>query len=148
MQINCQINDRNITCDIEPDLLLIDLVRNFGFKSVKRGCDTSNCGLCTVWIDEKPVLSCSVPAARVNGKKVTTLEGIPEQVTVLAQYIAKEGVEQCGFSASHRAAYANSERPFREIAMGRHKLPKAEFSGSEHGFVGMLHFTVSVSMHS
>ena len=55
--------------------MLLDLVRSLGCKSVKRGCETANCGLCTVFLDEKPVLSCSVLAARVNGHSVTTLEG-------------------------------------------------------------------------
>ena len=79
MQITCRINNREFIREIEPDLLLIDFVRSLGFKSVKRGCDTSNCGLCTVWVDEKPVLSCSVLAARVNHRIVTTLEGLEEE---------------------------------------------------------------------
>ena len=53
-------------------------MRSLGCKSVKRGCETANCGLCTVFLDEKPVLSCSVLAARVNGRSVTTLEGLQE----------------------------------------------------------------------
>ena len=59
--------------------MLLDLVRSLGCKSVKRGCETANCGLCTVFLDEKPVLSCSVLAARVNGRSVTTLEGLQEE---------------------------------------------------------------------
>ncbi len=97
MQIICRINKMEFIQDIEPDLLLIDFVRSLGFKSVKRGCDTSNCGLCTVWVDEKPVLSCSVLAARVNHKTVTTLEGLEEEAKVVGRFLAKEGAEQCGF---------------------------------------------------
>lgn len=97
MQLKCRVNHQKVVREIKPDLLLIDLVRDLGFKSVKRGCDTSNCGLCTVWVDEKPVLSCSVLAARVSGKKVTTLEGLTDQAQGLAKYIAAEGVEQCGY---------------------------------------------------
>ena len=97
MQIICRINKSEFIRDIEPDLLLIDFIRSLGFKSVKRGCDTSNCGLCTVWVDEKPVLSCSVLAARVNHKTVTTLEGLEQEAKAVGRFLATEGAEQCGF---------------------------------------------------
>ncbi len=97
MQISLVLNGKNITKDIEPDMLLIDFVRKQGCLSVKRGCDTSNCGLCTVLLDDKPVLSCSVLAMRADGKKVTTLEGLQEEATPLATFIANQGAEQCGF---------------------------------------------------
>lgn len=97
MQIRCQINTKNFTGEIEPDLLLIDFLRSMGFKSVKRGCDTANCGLCTVWVDEKPVLSCSVLVARVEGKKITTLEGLENEAREFGRFMAAQGVEQCGF---------------------------------------------------
>lgn len=64
MQISLTLNGKKITEEIAADLLLIDFVRNHGCYSVKRGCETSNCGLCTVFLDEKPVLSCSVLAAK------------------------------------------------------------------------------------
>ena len=47
--------------------------------SVKRGCETANCGLCTVLMDERPVLSCSMLAARADGKRIVTLEGMQEE---------------------------------------------------------------------
>ncbi|MFA5903452.1 MAG: 2Fe-2S iron-sulfur cluster-binding protein [Desulfobacula sp.] len=97
MQITCRINKREFTRDIEPDLMLIDFVRSLGFKSVKRGCDTSNCGLCTVWVDGKPVPACSVLAARVDHKTVTTLEGLEEEAKEIGRFFAEEGAEQCGF---------------------------------------------------
>lgn len=77
--------------------MLLDLVRSLGCKSVKRGCETANCGLCTVFLDEKPVLSCSVLAARVNGHSVTTLEGLQEEAAEFGAFIADQGAEQCGF---------------------------------------------------
>ena len=76
MQITITLNGTKISPEIEPDTLLIDLVRSQGCYSVKRGCETANCGLCTVFLDEKPVLSCSVLAARADGHSVTTLEGL------------------------------------------------------------------------
>ena len=56
MKIKVWINNKVFEDDIEPDTLLIDFVRNKGFLSVKRGCDTANCGLCTVHLEGKPVL--------------------------------------------------------------------------------------------
>jgi carbon-monoxide dehydrogenase small subunit len=97
MIVNIELNGKQIVEDIEPDMLLIDFVRKHKCYSVKRGCETSNCGLCTVFVDDLPILSCSTLAARVNGKKVTTLEGIQEEAEAFGAYIADEGAEQCGF---------------------------------------------------
>ena len=76
MQINLKLNGKTIKEEIADDLLLIDFVRKHGCYSVKRGCETANCGLCTVFLNGKPVLSCSVLTARANGQEVTTLEGL------------------------------------------------------------------------
>ena len=72
-------------------------VRTKGCYSVKRGCETSNCGLCTVWMNKKPVLSCSVLAARADGKEIVTLEGVQERAAEFGTYLANQGGEQCGF---------------------------------------------------
>lgn len=79
MEIKLWINDKVYIDNIEPDMMLIDFVRSKGFFSVKRGCETANCGLCTVHLEGKPVLSCSTLAAKANGKHVTTLEGLKEE---------------------------------------------------------------------
>lgn len=97
MQITFVLNGRKVSEEIEPGMLLIDLVRRMGCYSVKRGCETSNCGLCTVFLDEKPVLSCSVLAVRVDGRTVTTLEGLQEEAAEFGAFIADQGAEQCGF---------------------------------------------------
>lgn len=97
MDISIKLNGRSIKCDIDPDMLLIDLVREHGCYSVKRGCETSNCGLCTVLMDGKPVLSCSMLAARADGHEVYTLEGLQEEADEFAGFIADQGTEQCGF---------------------------------------------------
>ena len=73
MEITIRLNGKNVTDHIDADLLLIDFVRKHGCFSVKRGCETSNCGLCTVLMDGKPVLSCSMLAARANGHEIHTL---------------------------------------------------------------------------
>ena len=97
MQITITLNGTKISPEIEPDTLLIDLVRRQCCSSVKRGCETANCGLCTVFLDEKPVLSCSVLAARADGHSVTTLEGLQEEAKEFGAFIADQGAEQCGF---------------------------------------------------
>lgn len=97
MQIELWVNEKKISTDIEPDLLLIDFLRKQGCKSVKRGCETANCGLCTVFLDDKPVLSCGVLAARAAGHRVVTLEGLQDEAQEFGAYIADQGAEQCGF---------------------------------------------------
>lgn len=97
MEIKFWLNGKKIQAEIEPDTLLLDLLREKGCYSVKRGCETANCGLCTVLLEEKPVLSCSFLAARADGKHVVTLEGMQEEAEEIGSFLAKEGVEQCGF---------------------------------------------------
>ena len=97
MKIRLILNGKKIEAEIKADTLLLDLVREKGCYSVKRGCETSNCGLCTVWLDGKPVLSCAVPAMRVQGREVTTLEGLKEEAEEFADFLAREGADQCGF---------------------------------------------------
>ena len=97
MILKCFINGKAVPADISPDMALLEFVRSQGCYSVKRGCETSNCGLCTVWVDDTPVLSCSTPAMRVEGKKVTTLEGLQKEAEEFAVFLGGEGAEQCGF---------------------------------------------------
>lgn len=97
MLVEITVNGKKIKKEIDADMVLLDFARQAGCYSVKRGCETSNCGLCTVFLDEKPVLSCSVLAARANGHSVTTLEGLQEEAEEFGAFIADQGAEQCGF---------------------------------------------------
>ena len=97
MLVNINVNGEKIQQEIEPDLPLLDFLRANGCYSVKRGCETSNCGLCTVFMNDKPVLSCSILAARADGSSVTTLEGLQEEAKEFVAFIADQGAEQCGF---------------------------------------------------
>ena len=83
--------------EVEPGVMLLDFLREKGCASVKRGCETANCGLCTVLMDEKPVLSCSVLAARADGCEITTLEGLQKEAEETGRFLAEEGADQCGF---------------------------------------------------
>lgn len=91
------LNGRQIIREISPDLLLLEFVRAEGCRSVKRGCETSNCGLCTVLMDGTPVLSCSMLAARAAGHRIDTLEGLTAEAEEFIGFIADQGAEQCGF---------------------------------------------------
>lgn len=97
MEIQLTLNGRPVRASIEPDTLLIDFVRAHGCPSVKRGCETANCGLCTVLMDGKPILSCSMLAARAAGHSVQTLEGLQEEAADFVGFIADQGADQCGF---------------------------------------------------
>ncbi len=97
MEIKITLNGKPVTDNISADTLLIDFLRGHGCYSVKRGCETSNCGLCTVLMDGKPVLSCSVLAARADGHAVHTLEGLQEEAKEFVGFIADRGADQCGF---------------------------------------------------
>lgn len=97
MQITLTLNGRRVTDEVAPDLLLLDFVRAHGCASVTRGCETANCGLCTVLLDGTPVLSCSVLAARAAGHQIQTLEGLQEEAEEFVGFIADQGAEQCGF---------------------------------------------------
>ena len=97
MQIETIINGHKTIWQLEADASLADVLRQEGYLSVRKGCDTSCCGLCTVWLEGKPVLSCTVPAFRAAGKEITTLEGVSEEAEAFAKVLAAEGAEQCGF---------------------------------------------------
>ena len=97
MEINLNLNGRAVSASVRPDTLLLDFLRDQGCYSVKRGCETSNCGACTVLLDGRPVLSCSVLAARADGRTVQTLEGLQREAEAFVTYIADQGAEQCGF---------------------------------------------------
>ena len=97
MEIKLKLNGKAVTAAVEADTTLFDLLRQKGCYSVKCGCETSNCGLCTVFLDDVPVLSCSVLAARADGRAVTTLEGLQEEAADFVGFIADQGADQCGF---------------------------------------------------
>lgn len=97
MEIQLKLNGKPVIAQVEADTLLIDFLRSRGYYSVKRGCETSNCGLCTVLLDGKPILSCSVLAARAAGHHVQTLEGLQEEAREFVGFIADQGADQCGF---------------------------------------------------
>ena len=97
MLVDIKLNGKSVKADITADMTLYEFVREHGCYSGKCGCETSNCGLCTVFLNDKPVLSCSVLAARADKCSVTTLEGLQEEASEFVTFIADQGAEQCGF---------------------------------------------------
>ena len=60
MELVLNINNKNVTVNVPTDEMLLDTLRNLGYYSVRCGCDTTNCGLCTVWVDDEIILSLSL----------------------------------------------------------------------------------------
>lgn len=97
MQIEVTLNNKKIAFEVEGNEFLADTLRAKGMLSIRKGCDTSCCGLCTVWIDGKPILSCSLLSIKANGKNITTIEGVQKEAEEFAKVLVAEGAEQCGF---------------------------------------------------
>ncbi|CEO29105.1 (2Fe-2S)-binding protein [Paraclostridium sordellii] len=97
MLVELKVNGKNRKIDIEPEEYLVDSLRKLGNLSVKRGCDTGCCGLCTVWIEKKPTLSCATLTVRAVNKEITTIEGLEKEASEFTQILVSEGAEQCGF---------------------------------------------------
>lgn len=97
MQLKTVINGQKVTLDFAHDEFLSETLRRYGWLSVKRGCDTGSCGLCTVWLDGRPVLSCMTLTARLADREITTIEALQEEAAEFADFMTAEGAEQCGF---------------------------------------------------
>ncbi|MFZ7102783.1 MAG: (2Fe-2S)-binding protein [Peptococcaceae bacterium] len=100
LAINFTLNGKEFAIDVEPQLLLVDLLREkLDLTGTKIGCGEGDCGACTVLMDGKPVNSCLVLAAKVNGHKITTVEGLgtPAALHPLQKSFIEEGAVQCGF---------------------------------------------------
>lgn len=99
MNITLTINNKKVALDIKPDEVLLDTLRANGYLSVQRGCDTSSCGLCAIWVNDEVVLSCTYLTVRAANKNVTTLEGVQKEAKEFADFLADEGADQCGYCA-------------------------------------------------
>ncbi|MFA5067555.1 MAG: 2Fe-2S iron-sulfur cluster-binding protein [Candidatus Izemoplasmatales bacterium] len=97
MNINFLLNGTLKVVNICPGEMLLDTLKKLDILSVRRGCDTTSCGVCTVLLDNKPIPSCSFLSVRADGHAVTTVEGIPEEAEKLAKCFGEEGADQCGF---------------------------------------------------
>jgi aerobic carbon-monoxide dehydrogenase small subunit len=100
MQITMNVNGQDYTRDVAPRMLLVHFLRDeLSLTGTHWGCDTSNCGVCTVWMDETPVKSCTVLAVMADGRRVRTVEGLAngaELDPVQQGFVMCHGL-QCGF---------------------------------------------------
>ncbi|WP_301922931.1 (2Fe-2S)-binding protein [Ferruginibacter sp.] len=96
------INNKSYKVDVEPNMPLLWVIRDFvGLTGTKFGCGIAQCGACTVHLDGNPIRSCSFPVAAVGAKKITTIEGISENVDHAIQKAWIElQVPQCGYCQS------------------------------------------------
>ena len=100
MNVSIRVNGEERTGDVEPRVLLVDFIRtNLGLTGTHVGCDTTNCGACTVLLDGEPVKSCTQLAVQVGGRSVTTVEGLAsgaELDPIQVGFHEEHGL-QCGF---------------------------------------------------
>jgi len=129
MPITLTINDEQHSFEIPPNRNLLDLLRANGFQSVKHGCETGDCGACTVLVEGRPVPSCLLLVAGMEQQTVETLEGLgrPGALHPLQEAFVEWGGIQCGFCtpgmimAAHALLSANpdpSEAEVREVLQG------------------------------
>ena len=97
MLVTFYLNNVQVSYDVKPGEYLASTLRKHGVKSVKIGCDQSTCGSCTLLLEDKPVMSCSILTASVEGKHITTVEGIQEEAAKISKCFSLEGADQCGF---------------------------------------------------
>lgn len=98
--ITFNLNGGDISVSVEPQETLLRMLRERLFLTgTKIGCEESECGACTVLIDGRPVNSCTVPAAKVHGKTVVTIEGLSydDDLTRVQESFVEAGAVQCGF---------------------------------------------------
>ena len=100
MEISLSVNGRGVVRDLEPQVLLLDFLRDsLALTGTKRSCDVQVCGACTVLVDGRPVSSCCFLAADAAGAEVTTIEGLAEQPEFerLEEVFTRHAALQCGF---------------------------------------------------
>ena len=98
--LTLQINNNEYTKAVNPTCTLLDFIREeINLTGTKRGCDDGECGCCSVLVDKKPILSCITLAVEMQGKHITTIEGVgtKENPHVLQKTMVEEGAIQCGF---------------------------------------------------
>jgi aerobic-type carbon monoxide dehydrogenase small subunit (CoxS/CutS family) len=99
-KITFKVNGQDRSVEIDPELMLIDLLRDeLNLTGTKKGCDNSTCGTCVVVLNGKAVKSCNTLASKAAGGDVVTVEGLASGMTLhpIQKAIAESGAVQCGF---------------------------------------------------
>lgn len=95
--ITLNINDQDYEVIVDGGEMLVDTLRTLGFTSVKKGCDTGSCGVCSVLMDGEVIPSCSLFTMKARDHKILTIDGIEEKAREIGGFLLSEGVDQCGF---------------------------------------------------
>ena len=101
-RIEINVNSENFSLEVSPEELLVDVLRDrLGLTGTKKGCETGECGACTVILDGIPVNSCLYLAVKANGKSILTIEGLgePDKLHPIQQAFITNAAVQCGFCA-------------------------------------------------
>lgn len=99
MKVSLTLNGKHISSGVEPNLTLLDFLRSRGFLSVKRGCESGECGSCTVLVDGTPKASCITLTLQTNERELTTVEALSsrEELSDLQKRFVEVGAIQCGY---------------------------------------------------
>jgi carbon-monoxide dehydrogenase small subunit len=99
VKIHIKINGKDYETEVEPRKLLVHVLRDLGFTSVHVGCDTSNCGACTVVMNGKSVKSCTVLAIQADGSEILTVEGLSKDSKLhpIQEAFWDKHALQCGY---------------------------------------------------
>nr|CBT17222.1 aldehyde dehydrogenase FeS subunit [Acidianus ambivalens] len=99
VKIHLKINGKDYETEVEPRKLLVHVLRDLGFTSVHVGCDTSNCGACTVVMNGKSVKSCTVLAVQADGSEILTVEGLSKdgKLHPIQEAFWDKHALQCGY---------------------------------------------------
>ncbi|PPR79590.1 MAG: Carbon monoxide dehydrogenase small chain [Alphaproteobacteria bacterium MarineAlpha2_Bin1] len=100
MKINVNVNGQDISEEVEPRTLLVDFIReNMKLTGTHVGCDTTQCGACTIHLDGIAIKSCTILAVQANNKSITTIEGISknDKLHPMQESFKENHGLQCGF---------------------------------------------------
>ncbi|MFB6290123.1 MAG: (2Fe-2S)-binding protein [Candidatus Bipolaricaulia bacterium] len=98
MKVEFELNGEEKSLEVDPGEVLLDRLREEGYKSVKEGCKTGDCGACMVLVDGRAMTSCTLFVAQVDGREIKTVEGLEDELAErLKESLLEAGAVQCGF---------------------------------------------------
>jgi len=100
LKISFVLNGKKRTADVQPDMRVVDLLREYlHLTGTKEGCGSGECGACTILVDGESRLSCLMLAAQLEGKRITTIEGLSKgkRLHTVQEAFVESGAVQCGF---------------------------------------------------